>query len=242
MPVSMNYIYDIIVKKRKEPLIAVLIDPGKQNKFLVDKTLSICEQCKVGLILIGGSLVPNYPDEFIAYIKKKIKIPVVLFPGNLMQVSDKADAILLLSLISGRNPEYLIGNHVLAAPFIKKSKLEVIPTGYMLIESGKTTSVQYISNTQPIPSDKPDIAVATAMAGEMLGLKAIYLEAGSGAKSPVPTEIIEAVKNNVKIPIIVGGGIKTQSQFSIIKKATPNIIVIGNSIENNPGNLFKLLK
>jgi putative glycerol-1-phosphate prenyltransferase len=236
-------IYDTIFKTKLDaPVVAVLIDPGKNDLKSVEKTIRVCEQCKVGLILIGGSLVPEYPGEFISHIKQKSRLPVVLFPGSLMQVSDKADAILLLSLISGRNPEYLIGNHVLAAPYLKKSKLEIIPTGYMLIESGCTTSVQYISNTLPIPANKTDIAVATALAGEMLGMKAIYLEAGSGALAPVPVDIIVAVKENISIPLIVGGGIKTKQQYEAIKKSFPDIIVIGNSVENDPNNLVKLLE
>jgi phosphoglycerol geranylgeranyltransferase len=234
-------IYNTLFKIKKEPIIAVLIDPDKQDYKSVKRTIDICHRCDVGLILIGGSLVSENPEKFISNIKKDTNLPVVLFPGSIMQISSKADAILLLSLISGRNPEYLIGNHVLAAQYIKKSKLEVIPTGYMLIESGNITSVQYISNTLPIPRNKLAIAVATAIAGEMLGLKAIYLEAGSGAINSVPVEIIKAVKNNITIPLIVGGGIITSSQIKDAKIAGADIIVIGNSLENNPDKLFKLL-
>jgi putative glycerol-1-phosphate prenyltransferase len=192
--------------------------------------------------MVGGSLVSDSIDYCIDEIKKNSKLPVVLFPGSLLQISNKADAILLLSLISGRNPEYLIGNHVIASPILRKSKLEILPTGYMLVESGKVTSVQYISNTCPIPADKLDIAVATAVAGEMLGFKLIYLEAGSGAIQHVPVEMISAVKRNISVPLIVGGGIKTRSQLDNIFDAGADIVVIGNSLENNPDRLFELVK
>jgi phosphoglycerol geranylgeranyltransferase len=234
-------IYNTLFSNKKKTKVAVLIDPDKQDFKSVGKTIEICNHCEVDLIMIGGSLVSENPEVFIIKIKKHTQLPVILFPGSLMQISGKADAILLLSLISGRNPEYLIGNHVIAAQYIKKSKLEVIPTGYILIESGNTTSVQYISNTLPIPRNKPGIAVATAIAGEMLGLKAIYLEAGSGATNSVPAEIISAVKKNISIPLIVGGGIRTSTQIDNIKNAGADIIVIGNSLENNPDKLYKLL-
>lgn len=222
--------------------IAVLIDPDKQqdpNKLL--KTVETCVACKVDFILVGGSLVNGGTDAIIDSIKENCKLPVVLFPGSLLQLTPNADAIFLLSLISGRNPEFLIGNHVLAAPMLKKSKLEIIPVGYILIESGHMTSVQYISNTIAIPSDKPDIAVATAIAGEMLGLKAIYLEAGSGALNPVPGNIIKAVKSQISIPLIVGGGIKTREQLELTYEAGADFVVIGNSLENDPERLFNLL-
>ena len=150
------------------------IDPDKNDNISVQRTLEICSKCNIDFILVGGSLVSVPIDELVGEIKKNSSVPVILFPGSLLQISEKADAILLLSLISGRNPEYLIGNHVIAAPMLKKIKIETIPTGYMLIESGKFTTVQYISNTTPIPFEKTDIAVATAIAGEMLGLKTIY--------------------------------------------------------------------
>ena len=152
----------------------------------------------------------------------------------MLQISNDADGILFLSLISGRNPEYLIGNHVVAAPLLKKSKLEILPTGYILIESGNLTSVEYISNTLPIPANKVDIAVATAIAGEMLGNKLIYLEAGSGAKYHVNKNIISKVKENINIPLIVGGGIKTNEEISEVCKAGADIVVIGTAIEKEP--------
>ncbi|MDY0255047.1 MAG: geranylgeranylglyceryl/heptaprenylglyceryl phosphate synthase, partial [Tenuifilaceae bacterium] len=157
------------------------------------------------------------------------------------QFTPTADAILLLSLISGRNPEYLIGNHVIASQAIKESRMEVIPTGYMLIDSGQTSSAQYMSNTSPIPRSKPDIALATALAGEQLGLKTIYLEGGSGAQDTIPEAVIKTVCNNVSIPVIVGGGIKTPKQVKAIRLAGASMVVVGNSIEKNPHQLEELV-
>jgi phosphoglycerol geranylgeranyltransferase len=235
-------LYSLINSKSTVRKIAVLIDPDKCSPTSIHKTIDICEQCGIKFIMVGGSLVSNSIDHCIDDIRKISKLPVVLFPGSLLQISNKADAILLLSLISGRNPEYLIGNHVIASPILKKSKLEIIPTGYILVESGKVTSVQYISNTCPIPSDKIEIAVATAVAGEMLGLKMIYLEAGSGAIKHVPVDMISAVRKNISIPLVVGGGIKTRTQLDNIFDAGANIVVIGNSLENDPDRLFELVK
>ena len=159
-----------------------------------------------------------------------------------MQLSNQADGILLLSLISGRNPEMLIGNHVVSAPFLKKSTLEIIPTGYMLIESGKITSASYMSNTVPIPNDKNDIAVSTATAGEMLGLKMIYMDAGSGAKTSVPNEMIQAVASSINIPLIIGGGIKTEKEIKEKFEAGADIIVVGNALEENPTFVYSISK
>lgn len=234
-------IYNSILNKAAEKKIAVLIDPDKSNEKSLENTLKVCKDCNVNFILTGGSLVSQPIDSFIEKIKELSSLPVVLFPGSLFQISKNADAILLLSLISGRNPEYLIGNHVIASKVLKESKLEVIPVGYMLIESGKTTSVQYISNTTPIPSEKTDVAVATAMAGEMLGLKIIYLEAGSGASQHVPEQMISAVKSCINIPLIVGGGIRSREHLDSVFNAGADLVVIGNSLENNPENLYKML-
>ena len=163
----------------------------------------------------------------------------MLFPGNSTQLSDKADAMLMLSLISGRNADFLIGQHVVAAPFIKKSGIETISTGYMLIESGTTTSVEYISNTRPIPREKNDIAVATAIAGELLGNKAIYLEGGSGAKMPVPAPMIKAVHRSISLPIIVGGGLRSEDDIKNALEAGADIVVIGTSLESDPEKMIK---
>jgi phosphoglycerol geranylgeranyltransferase len=158
---------------------------------------------------------------------------VLLFPGNLLQLSGKADGILLLSLLSGRNPEYLIGNHVLASRFLKRSGIEIIPTGYLLIDGHHLSSVEYVSNTRPIPSEKTDIIVATALAGEQLGLRLIYLEAGSGADTRVREEIVSRVRDTIAIPLIVGGGIKTPEDIRALYKAGANGVVVGSAIEED---------
>ena len=181
-------------------------------------------------------------ENALSAIKSSTSIPVVLFPGNVFQLCPKADAILLLSLISGRNPEFLIGNHVVASYAIRDSGMEVIPTGYILIDSGLPTSVQYMSNTIPIPRNKTDIAIATALAGEQLGLKAIYLEAGSGAKEPVPTNLISQVRSSIQLPIIVGGGLHTPQQILEVRNAGANMVVVGNAVEENPDLLCELVK
>src|SRR4030042_119945 len=169
--------------------IALLIDPDKHTDATLVKTLAVAGRAATDFILVGGSLVSKPVDHTVEIIKRASPLPVILFPGSLLQLSDKADGILLLSLISGRNPDYLIGNHVLAAHFLKKSSLEIIPTGYILIDGKTVSSVEYISNTRPIPVEKPDIVVATAIAGEMMGNKLIYLEAGSGAARNISDQI-----------------------------------------------------
>ena len=214
--------------------ISVLIDPDKTDAKKLVKTIQQAELAKVDFYLVGGSLLlKNNLDEIIAIIKKNSKKKVYLFPGNPSQISTKADGILLLSLISGRNAELLIGNHVLAAPILKQSKLTIISTGYMLIESGTQTTVSYISNTTPIPANKPAIAACTALAGEQLGLKTIYLEAGSGAQNSVSKEIIKAVKKQINIPLIVGGGIRSIEQIETAFLAGADVVVIGTAIEND---------
>lgn len=223
--------------KRK---IAILIDPDKNNSDSLDLILQNSNISGVDYIFVGGSLVVGNINETLSYIRQRTKIPVIIFPGNVIQISDNADGILFLSLISGRNPEYLIGQHVISAPTLKKSGIEVIPTGYILIENGKTTSVEYISNTIPIPSDKPEIVVATALAGEMLGMKLIYLEAGSGAAKSVALSIISEVKKNIQIPILVGGGIRNAEDARKIFAAGADLIVIGSAIEENPGIIPEL--
>jgi phosphoglycerol geranylgeranyltransferase len=212
---------------------ALLIDPDKLNVPAIIATVMSANDAGVKMILVGGSLIHNHIDPVIEIIKKNTEIPVVLFPGSLMQLSPKADAILMLSLVSGRNPDYLIGNHVLAAQYIRRSNLEVIPTGYILVDGGTVTSVEYISNTRPIPSNKPDLIVSTAIASEMLGHKLIYLEAGSGAKNHVPIEVIREVKKNISVPLFVGGGINSAEKARQIYQAGADVIVVGTAIENN---------
>jgi len=218
----------------KHKQIAVLVDPDKHTEESLQKLCNNINQSKVDFILVGGSLLlKNNFDSTIEYLKQHTKLPVIIFPGSNFQVSDKADAILFLSLVSGRNPEYLIGQHVTAAPLIKASNIEVIPTAYLLIDGGRISSTSYITQTVPIPNNKPDIAVATALAAEMLGMKIIYLEAGSGAENTVSQELIKAVKTAVKIPVIVGGGIRTASSAKDIFDAGADIIVVGNALEDN---------
>src|SRR6187551_2482141 len=187
---------------------AVLIDPDKVNDAKMNQLIQLAVVAKVDYFLVGGSLViSNYLDEAVQLIKLRCKIPVILFPGSPSQVSKYADALLYLSLISGRNPELLIGQHVVSAPVVKQSGLEIMPTGYMVIDGGAPTTVSYISNASPIPHDKNEIAMCTAMAGEMLGMKIIYMDSGSGAKRPITETMIEKVSETISIPLIVGGGI-----------------------------------
>jgi len=215
--------------------LALLIDPDKVKGEPLDKILTGAVENRVDYILAGGSLTFNSIEVLIDYIKERCTIPVILFPGNLLQLSCEADAILLLSLISGRNPEFLIGNHVLAAPYLRNVRHKLISTGYILINCGSRTSVEYMSQTESIPADKPDIVIATALAGEMLGLKMIYLEGGSGAVTPVPAEIIRAVRENITVPVAVGGGIRTPEQIEEAYRAGADLVVLGNGVEENPG-------
>jgi putative glycerol-1-phosphate prenyltransferase len=220
-------------KKLKQ--LAVLVDPDKTNKEDLIALIHLINLNKIDFVLVGGSLMTGtFLAETIHILKNNSDIPVLLFPGNSLQISSAADGILLLSLISGRNPELLIGNHVVAAPMLKNSGLEIVSTGYMLIESGRLTSVVYMSNTTPIPSDKVDIALCTAMAGEMLGMKLIYMDAGSGASKPVPARVISHVKDNIRIPLIVGGGIRCASSARNAWDAGADIIVVGNALEKSP--------
>lgn len=215
--------------------LALLIDPDKHHSQSLNNLLAIVNaKPSPDIILVGGSIVFNGLESTIQQIKAATDIPVYIFPGSAMQVTSNADGIFLLSLISGRNPEFLIGNHIQAAPLIKKYGLAVVPTGYMLVNAGTNTSVQYMSNTSPIPYDKTDIAVATALAGQQLGLQQIYLEAGSGAQKPVAAEMIKAVKENTMIPLIVGGGIRESKQLHTILKAGADMVVIGTASEKNP--------
>jgi putative glycerol-1-phosphate prenyltransferase len=215
-------------------VFALLIDPEKYTADTLKNAAEQASRVGVDLILVGGSLTSLPIDNTIIALKSITNIPVVLFPGNLLQLSSRADGILLLSLLSGRNPEYLIGNHVLASQFLKKSGLEIIPTGYILIDGRYLSSVEYISNTRPIPSEKTDIVVATALAGEQLGLKLIYLEAGSGANDKVREETVRQVKENISIPLLVGGGIRTPADIRVLYRAGANGVVVGTAVEQDP--------
>lgn len=223
-------------KMRGEKKFAVLLDPDKMRLGNMDKTIRLAEEAGVDYFLIGGSLViHNMLDQCLQQIKTLSSIPAILFPGNAFQLSYAADGILFLSLISGRNAELLIGKHVITAPYLKGSSLEILPTGYMLVEGGVPTTVSYMSNTSPIPADKDDIASCTAMAGELLGLRLIYLDAGSGASKPVSERMIAAVSKAVSVPLMVGGGIRTPEKALLNVRAGADIIVVGNAIEKDPG-------
>jgi putative glycerol-1-phosphate prenyltransferase len=235
-------VYNIILKSKSsgKKLFAVLVDP---DKFDAAEVIERSKKASVDLIMVGGSILSNGNFEScIQTLKKSTKIPVIIFPGNNLQISKNADAILLLSLISGRNPELLIGKHVIAAPLLKASKLEILPTGYMLIESGKQTAALYMSNTNPIPYEKDDIASCTALAGEMLGLKLIYMDAGSGALKPVTASMIKKVSSILSVPLIVGGGINSVEKTVNACKAGADIIVVGNAIENDPSLIGAISK
>lgn len=225
-------IYDSFLQTRKQ--LALLIDPDKHTDESLRSISQSAENEKVDYIFVGGSLVSTSTEHSVSIIKEIYSGPVILFPGNACQVAPNADAILFLSLISGRNAEFLIGNHVVSAPIIKQSKLEAIPTGYMLIDCGGATSVEYMSNTRPIPYNKPDIAVATALAGELLGLKALYLEGGSGANTIVNPITISQIRKHCSIPLIVGGGIRTIDALKQVYDAGADIAVIGTIIEKDP--------
>lgn len=228
-------------KQMGQKKFVVLIDPDKVRLGKISKVLETSVEAGVDFFFIGGSLVVN---DMLDYVLKSMKelcnIPMILFPGNSFQLSYKADGLLFLSLISGRNADLLIGKHVITAPFLKISPLEIISTGYMLIDGGVMTSVQYMSNTMPIPSTKDDIALCTAMAGELLGLKQIYMDAGSGAKNPISESMIQTVSSGINIPLIVGGGISTPEKASANAKAGADVIVVGNAIEKDPGLIKEL--
>ncbi|RKS99198.1 geranylgeranylglyceryl/heptaprenylglyceryl phosphate synthase [Flavobacterium sp. 123] len=232
----MRNIYKNILqsKANNEKLLAILLDPDKIVWSMMPNLISKINQSPATHIFIGGSLVENnILDELIIEIKKYCPLPIVLFPGNPSQISDKADAILFLSLISGRNSDFLIEHQVKAAPILKQTQLEIISTGYILIESGSKTAVERISKTKPINRDNLNLVLSTAQAGEMLGNKLIYLEAGSGAKQAVPLEMIEKVSENIEIPLLIGGGIIDLQGIQNAYKAGADLVIIGTAFEND---------
>jgi len=236
-------IYNQILEKKKEgkKSFALLIDPDKQDKLELISIIKKAEQAKTDYFFVGGSLLTHDSlDSCLSTLKENSDIPVVLFPGNTMQVNDKADGILFLSLISGRNAEMLIGRQVITAPILKQSSLEVLPTGYMLIDSGKPTTVSYMSNTTPIPAEKNSVAACTAIAGEMLGLKIIFMDGGSGAQNPISEEMITTVSKSVDTPLIIGGGISSGEKAAANCKAGADIIVVGNAIEKNENLIIEI--
>ena len=232
----MTNIYNQILKSKinNQKLLAILLDPDKIDLNNAEVLIEKINQSPATHIFIGGSLVENnILDELIVKIKQNCNLPIVLFPGNPSQISDKADAILFLSLISGRNPDFLIEHQVKAAPILKKTQLEIISTGYILIESGTETAVERVSKTKPLDRNNPDLALATAQAGEMLGNKLIYLEAGSGAKQAVPLEMIKKVAQNIEIPLLVGGGIIDLQGIQKAYDSGADLVVIGTAFEND---------
>lgn len=222
--------------------LAVLLDPDKLgDKDRRKKILKLINECRADYIFVGGSLVvEDRFEEVIKDIKANTELPVILFPGSVSQVNGHVDAILFLSLISGRNPELLIGQHVIAAPKIKQLQLETISTGYMLVDCGKATTASYISGTLPLPYDKPEIAAATASAGEMIGMSCMYLDGGSGAAKPVSQAMIHAVRMATKTPIIVGGGIRSEEEAAEAWNAGADIIVMGTAFEEDPELLIDI--
>ena len=222
-------------KAKGKKQLAVLIDPDHVDFEKLPFLISSWHKAAVDYVFVGGSLLTT--DKFhqtVRHIKKGTDIPVIIFPGSTTQITSEADAFLMLSLLSGRNADLLIGKHVEAVPALLDSNLEIISTAYLLIDGGKATTASYISNSSPIPADKPEIAACTAVAGEMLGFKTIYLDAGSGAATPVSAEMISLVKSKTGLPIIVGGGINTPQKAAAAYKAGADIIVIGNVLEKNP--------
>ncbi|TAH01958.1 MAG: geranylgeranylglyceryl/heptaprenylglyceryl phosphate synthase [Sphingobacteriales bacterium] len=230
-------LYQQLVTKKAngQKSFAVLIDPDKVDAASIDQLTGLATAAKVDYLLVGGSLViSNHLDNVVQQIKAQCNIPVILFPGSPSQISVYADALLYLSLISGRNPELLIGQHVISAAAVKQSGLEIMSTGYMVIDGGAPTTVSYISNASPIPADKNEIAMCTAMAGEMLGMKLIYMDAGSGARRPITEGMIQKVAAIIEAPLIIGGGITTPEKAYLNCKAGADVIVVGNAIEKDP--------
>lgn len=221
-------------KASNKKAVAILIDPDKVSNQNVIDTIKLCNENKVGFIFIGGSLMTkDRLASVVKLVKEYTDLPIVLFPGNNLYLDDSADALLFLSLLSGRNAEYLIGQHVTVAPMLKSSPLEVIPTAYLLVDGGKPTSVTYMSNTNPIPANKGDIAMCTALAGELLGMKLVYMDAGSGAINEVPKAMIEEVSGSVNIPLIVGGGIDSKEKVKVAFEAGADVVVIGTKVESD---------
>lgn len=232
-----KHIYAGLLERKRsgKPAFAVLADPDKISPSEMEHLAKLCNDAGVDYLLVGGSLVVAHQmDACIQRFKAESDIPVILFPGSPAQVTPYADALLYLSLISGRNPEHLIGQHVVSAPTVKASGLEVMSTGYMVIDGGAATTVSYMSGSSPIPSNKPDIALCTAWAGELLGLKILYMDAGSGARYPVPEAMIHKVSTGTDVPLFIGGGIRTPEEAYTAARAGATVVVVGNAIERDP--------
>ncbi len=238
-----NRLYREIVeaKSKGEKRFLVLIDPDKLGRRELDRLLDLAMQAPADMLLVGGSLlVQDGLKDCLSRIKAQCALPVVLFPGSAFQVDPAADGILFLSLLSGRNPDLLIGQQVIAAPYVRSSGIEVLSTGYVLVDGGVPTTVSYMSNTRPVPGNKPDIAMCTALAGEMLGMKMIYLDAGSGAERPVSEAMVRQVGANLEIPLIVGGGIRSPERARRSVEAGADLIVVGNALEKDPNLLLEM--
>lgn len=237
----MSIYQDILEKRKKNKLIiAALLDPDSEDIELLKERISILERGSIDYIFVGGSTTwKNDFTEFVSEVKKYSSLPIVIFPGSANQISKDADALLFLSLVSGQNHQFLIGEHIKAAPALKGMKIEVIPTGYLLIDGGNTTTVEFISGTRPIPQDKVEIARSIAYASELLGMKLIYLDCGSGAKIPVSNALIKSVKDYINVPLIVGGGIRDIEKIKEKHLAGADIIVIGSVLEDDPEFLLR---
>ena len=231
--------YLLSVKEEKGAGYIVLIDPDKNSEKKLEEKISIINSSGVDAIFVGGSLIlDNNCERRVAKIKSLSELPVIFFPGGISQLNKHYDAMLFMSILSGRNPHYLIGEQVIAAPIVKDLGIEAIPTGYLIIDGGNNSSVQFMSGSNPIPIEKPDILVAHALAAQYLGKKIVYLESGSGAKNPIPNHLLEAVKRYIDIPIIVGGGIRTPKSAYEKVQAGASFIVTGSVIEDNDTNLI----
>ncbi|MFT6166054.1 MAG: putative glycerol-1-phosphate prenyltransferase [Vicingaceae bacterium] len=236
-------IYQTLKNQQKEgkKMIALLIDPDKVGALNLKSILTKAQASTVDLILVGGSLLTDGDlDKTIHFIKSQSELPLILFPGSVSQISTEADGILYLSLLSSRNAEMIIGQQVTAAPYLRKTNLEVISTAYLLIDSGKQTTASYMSNSNPIPANKPEIAASTALAGTYLGMDVIYLDGGSGAENPVPTEMISKVKDYTQQLLFIGGGVNTIKKAEDAFTAGADVIVVGNRIEQDPNFLTEL--
>ena len=237
MPPPLPTLHDALVTDRRagRKALAVLLDPDDLTEAALLHLLTLTERHPVDYFFVGGSLVlSSHQAALITLLKAHSSVPVLLFPSHHLHLDGPADGLLLLSLISGRNPDFLIGQHVVAAPRLKDSGLQLLPTGYMLVDSGRPTTASYMSGTAPLPHDKPGIAACTALAGEQLGLKLMYLDGGSGAQTPVSAAMIRAVREAVDTPLVVGGGLNTAEKISAALTAGADVVVIGNKIEEDP--------
>ncbi|MEC7934699.1 MAG: geranylgeranylglyceryl/heptaprenylglyceryl phosphate synthase [Candidatus Neomarinimicrobiota bacterium] len=233
----LNYL--LSVKKKKGAGYIVLIDPDKNSDNNLEEKISKINNSGVDAIFVGGSLIlDNNCEKRVELIKSISKVPVIFFPGGISQLNKHYDAMLFMSILSGRNSHYLIGEQVIAAPIVKDLGIEVIPTGYLLVDGGNNSSVQFMSGSNPIPIEKPDILIAHALAAQYLGKKLVYLESGSGAKNSIPNNLLKAVTKYIDVPIIVGGGIKTPQSANEKVLAGASFVVIGSILEGNNTNII----